>query len=123
MTWSGAKPKKAKAHKYGAKQRACGFGHLHPSIKEARRCADLHILQRAGEISDLEREPKYYFEVNGRTLLHDNGRRAVFTPDFRYRLRGGRLVVEDCKGMRVRDWPLRKALFRACYPDIEIIES
>jgi hypothetical protein len=113
-----------RTHKYAAKQADCGYGHVHPSKREARRCADLHLLLRAGEISELVNEPKYYFEVNGRALVHDNGRRAVFTPDFRYRReRDGRLVVEDTKGMSVRDWPLRKALFRACYPDIELIES
>lgn len=116
-------PRRAGTHKYSAKAAECGFGHTHPSRKEARRCADLHLLQRAGEISELEREPRYYFEVNGKTLTHDRGRRAVYTPDFRYRRRDGSLVVEDSKGVSVRDWPLRKALFRACYPDIELVES
>jgi len=111
-------------HKYSAQATGCGHGHMHPSKKEARRCAQLHLLQRAGEVYELEIGPRYFFEVNGQTLIHDNGRRAVYTPDFRYRLRGsGRLVVEDTKGMSVRDWPLRKALFRACYPDIEVVES
>lgn len=110
-------------HKYSAKVTDCGHGHTHPSKKEARRCAQLHLLQRAGEITELEVGPRYYFEVAGRPLIHDNGRRACYTPDFRYRVRAGRLVVEDSKGMRVRDWPLRKALFRACYPDIEVVES
>lgn len=109
--------------KYGARGTRCGAGHAHPSRKEARRCDELHLLQRGGAISELEREPKYYFEVNGRAVERGNGRRAVFTPDFRYRDDRGRLTVEDSKGMRVRDWPLRKALFRACYPDIEFIES
>lgn len=110
-------------NKYSARPTDCGFGHVHPSAKEARRCAQLTLLQRAGEISDLEREPVYEFKVNGRLVVHDGGRPARFRPDFRYRLKDGRLVVEDSKGMRVRDWPLRKALFRACYPDIEVIES
>lgn len=113
---------KAKGNKYQAVKTACGFGHEHASKKEARRCAELHLLQRAGEISDLELEPRYYFTVNGHVLTHDRGRRAVYTPDFRYR-EAGVLVVEDSKGMRVRDWPLRKALFRACYPDILVRES
>lgn len=110
-------------HKYSAQATACGYGHEHPSKKEARRCADLHLLERAGEISELEREPVFFFTVNGRVLTHDRGRRACYTPDFRYRRRDGQLVVEDSKGMRVRDWPLRKALFRACYPEIEVVES
>ena len=98
------------AHKYGAKAALCGFcTKPHPSRREAKRCADLHLLQRAGEIDALVVGPRFFFEVNGHTLIHDNGRRAVYTPDWRYR--------------RVRDWPLRKALFRACYPDIEVIES
>lgn len=113
---------KPKGNKYQAVKTDCGHGHVHASKKEARRCAELHLLQRAGEISDLEREPRYYFTVNGRELTHDKGRRAVYTPDFRYR-EGGVLVVEDSKGMRVRDWPLRKALFRACYPEILVRET
>jgi hypothetical protein len=113
---------KPKGNKYGAEKADCGFGHQHPSKKEARRCADLHLLQRGGGISELEIGPRYFFTVNGTELVHDNGRRAVYTPDFRYR-EAGRLIVEDSKGMRVRDWPLRKALFRACYPDIEVRET
>lgn len=117
--------KRPTAHKYSAKATPCGFcPKPHPSRREARRCADLHILQRAGEIDALVVGPRFFFEVNGQPLLHDNGRRAVYTPDWRYRrVRDNRQVVEDTKGMRVRDWPLRKALFRACYPDIEVIES
>jgi hypothetical protein len=114
----------ARQNKYSARPANCGHGHTHPSRKEARRCADLHLLQRGGVITELEREPRYYFEVNGAVLMHDNGRRAVYTPDFRYRvIDGGQLVVEDSKGTSARDWPLRKALFRACYPEIRLIES
>jgi hypothetical protein len=123
MTWYGGKP----AHKYGARKTTCAAGHEHPSKKEARHCDDLHLLQRAGEISELEVEPRYYFEVNGRTLTHEGGRRACFTPDFRYRRRDGRIVVDEVKAAsklaRARDYPLRKALFRACYPEIEMVES
>jgi hypothetical protein len=115
--------KAAAGHKYSAEKTPCGYGHEHPSKREAHRCAELHLLQRAGEISELEVEPVYYFTVNGRQLTHDGGRRACYTPDFRYRRRDGQLVVEDSKGMSVRDWPLRKALFKACYPEIELVES
>jgi hypothetical protein len=125
MRRAGGNPfaKRVQGHKYSATRTECGHGHAHPSKKEARRCAALHLEQRAGLITELEIGPRYFFEVNGRTLVHDGGRRACFTPDFRYRKADGGLVVEDTKGMRVRDWPLRKALFRACYPEIEVIES
>lgn len=121
MTWGGTRQ-----HKYGARSTKCANGHTHASKREARRCAELHLLQRAGQISDLEMEPRYFFTVDGRQVKHDNGRRAVFTPDFRYRRADGRLVIEEVKPpvakARGRDWPLRKALFRACYPDLEIRE-
>jgi hypothetical protein len=49
-----------------------------------------------------------------------NGSKARYRPDFAYQERDGTLVVEDVKGMAVRDFPLRAALFRHCYPHIEL---
>lgn len=106
-------------NKYGAKHRECAAGHSHPSIREARRCDELHLMQRGGEIESLEREPFYPFVVNGIGLKHGNGRRVGYTPDFRFIDRQtGRTVVEEAKGYAARDWPLRKALFIALHPDI-----
>lgn len=110
-------------NKYGAKKQDCRAGHSHASRKEARRCNDLHLFLAAGEIEDLKQQPKFYFTVNGRELKHDNGRRAVYTADFSFIDRqSAKLIVEDTKGMAARDWPLRKALFRACYPDVVLRE-
>ena len=110
-------------NKFGARKADCLHGHRHASQREARRCNELHLLLRAGEIEDLEQQPKFFFEVNGRQLVHDNGRRAVYTADFRFVDRhSGKTIVEDTKGMTVRDWPLRKAVFRACFPDLVLRE-
>lgn len=114
---------KSRPNKYGARKTHCRAGHLHASSREAKRCNDLHLLLRAGEIEDLKQQPKFYFEVNGRPLVHDNGRRAVYTADFSFIDRqSARQVVEDTKGATARDWPLRKALFRACFPGIVLRE-
>lgn len=109
-----------KRHKYHAKATVCSKGHEHPSKREAKRCEELHLLLRAGEIDALVYEPTYHFPVNGALLVMSNGSKARYRPDFAYRERDGTLVVEDVKGVAVRDFPLRAALFRHCYPHIEL---
>jgi hypothetical protein len=110
-------------NKYGARKTPCRYGHTHASKREAKRCDELHLLQRAGEIEDLEQQPRFTFTVNGIELKHDNGRRAVYTADFGFVDRqSARRVIEDTKGYSARDWPLRKALFRACFPDLILRE-
>lgn len=110
-------------NKYGAKKTTCRAGHSHASKKEAGRCDQLHLLQRAGEIESLKIQPAFSFTVNGVELKHDNGRRAGYTADFSYIDRREAVeVVEDTKGYAARDWPLRKALFRACFPALVLRE-
>jgi hypothetical protein len=109
--------------KYGARKTSCQAGHTHASKREATRCNELHLLLRAGEIEDLEQQPQFYFVINGRQVKLDGGRRAGVKLDFAYvdRLSGSR-IVEDSKGYTVRDWPLRKAIFRALFPDLVLRE-
>jgi len=51
--------------KYHAKKTPCTNGHMHASKREAMRCNDLHLLQRAGEISGLQQQPVFRFAING----------------------------------------------------------
>lgn len=101
--------------KYGAKKTTCNNGHTHDSKREARRCDELHLLQRGREIEGLTIHPKFEFVIAGVPLKMLNGHVARYTPDFSYSERG-QLVAEDVKGMVVRDFPLRAALFRALFP-------
>lgn len=107
--------------KYFAKRTACQHGHSHASGREAKRCAELHLLLRAGAISGLVVEPTFILKSDGAPILMRNGHKAQYRPDFCY-IEGnpGRAVAEDVKGFVVRDFPLRAALFRACYPEIEL---
>lgn len=110
-------------NKYRATKAPCSKGHIHASKREAKRCDELHLLVRGGEIESLEQQPQFYFEIHGKPLKHDNGRRVGYQADFRYVDRlSGKTIVEDSKGMSVRDWPLRKAVFRALYPDLVLRE-
>lgn len=78
----------------------------------------------AGEIEDLLVFPQFWFVINGRQVKHDNGRRLGYKGDFQF-TQNGREIVEDVKGAKVtdsRDWPIRKALFKVLFPEIELRE-
>ncbi len=108
--------------KYRAVKANCNAGHTHDSKREAIRCNELHALEAAGEISDLMIHPQYWFVINGRQLKHPNGRRVGYKSDFEY-VENGMLVTEDVKGVVVRDWPLRRAVFKALYPNHDLRET
>ena len=104
-----------------AKKAVCGAGHKHDSMAEAKRCSDLHLLLRAGKIAGLNVNPRFYFEINGQPIKMANGHVARYTGDFTY-IEGNRQVVEDVKpsgGLVERDFPLRFALAKALFPNIE----
>jgi hypothetical protein len=108
-------------NKFFARKTPCAHGHSHASAKEARRCADLHLMERAGAIAGLQVEPKYVFEIGGKPVVHTNGRKAVYTPDFSY-VENGRKVCEDVKGgnaTKTEASTLRLAFARAMWPSID----
>ncbi len=45
--------------KYNSRKCECGQGHLHDSQKEAQRCNELTLLEKAGQISNLRQQVKY----------------------------------------------------------------
>lgn len=93
-------------------------GHRFDSRAEARRYAELRLLERAGEIADLELQPAYPLVVNGVKV-------ATYRADFRYRdVATGAVAVEDVKGGRATVTPvyrLKRRLVLALY-GIEIKE-
>jgi len=126
--WTGGE---AKPPKYRNTRTPCPNGHTHSSKKEAKRCYELHILQRAGKITHLRVEPKYELMVDGEPILmrsagYPNGRRASFKPDFDYfDVDLAKKIVEDTKSpaSRTEAYQLRKAVFEACYPGLRVLES
>jgi hypothetical protein len=113
----------ARRSKYNARKTNCAIGHVHDSKREAKRCEKLHQLEADGYITDLEIQPQFWFTIDGKPVKHDNGRRVGLRADFLYTdcVEGVR-VVEDAKGYSVRDWPIRKAIFRALNPHLELRE-
>jgi hypothetical protein len=114
-------PKFNRVSKYGATKAFCAQGHKHDSKREARHCDVLHLELKAGLISDLTMQPQFWFVIDGIQVKHGNGRRAGYQGDFAY-VRDGQRYVDDAKGFTVRDWPLRRAIFLALFPDIKLRE-
>ena len=75
------------------------------SKRENRRANDLRLLEKLGEISDLEEQVKYEL------IPKQEGERAVtYTADFRYRDKEGKLHVEDSKGFKTQQYILRRKM-------------
>ena len=90
------------------------FGITFDSIKEGRRYLDLRLLEKAGQIFDLELQPKFPIEINGVKI-------CTYKADFRYKTEHGE-VVEDVKGYKTAIYNLKKKLVKAVY-DVNIFET
>lgn len=103
------------------------------SKKEYRRWCELNLLQKAGKITDLERQVKFeLIPAQKRTVetgeLYKRGTRAGepktkevtlehscdYYADFVYR-EDGRQVVEDTKGVRTADYIIKRKLMLWIY--------
>lgn len=113
------KYKAKKITKYKAKKTAVD-GITFDSRKEAERWAELKVLERAGEITSLERQVR--FEVCPKR--HANKRARYYVADFVYEERGTK-VIEDVKSpmtRRLAVYSLKKALVQVNYPEYEFRE-
>lgn len=90
------------------------------SVKEARRYQDLLILQRAGAITDLQRQVEFELipaqrepdrvGVRGGKIKGKTIEQAVkYVADFVY-TENGKKVVEDTKGFRTKDYIIKRKL-------------
>jgi hypothetical protein len=90
--------------KYGNIKTVTSDGIKHDSIKEANRWCELKLLERAGVIQDLQRQVKFLL------IPKQDGERPVYyVADFVY-IENGQKVVEDSKGMRTKEYKLKKKM-------------
>lgn len=109
-------------NKYGANPTVVD-GIRFASAKEARRWAELQMLERAGEIRALKRQvPIMLWGQNG-PLKTRTGRLMRLTVDFSYedRRAGWARIYEDSKGTITRDYDVRRAVAAAM--GIEVKET
>ena len=118
-----------KSKYYNVKTRALD-GLVFDSHKEARRWDELLLLQRAGKITDLQRQVKYelipaQYETyeryskkgerlkDGVRLLE---RKVEYVADFCYTIADtGENIVEDTKGVKTKDYILKRKLMLAIH--------
>ena len=81
------------------------------SVKELRRWQELKLLQKAGEIYELQRQVPFVVvpqQKDGKKVIE---REVKYIADFTYRNRSdNRLVVEDTKGMKTREYIIKRKL-------------
>lgn len=99
-----------KANKYNAEKTVYN-GIEFDSKREANRYAELLILERSGQITGLNRQIRYELiplqkDESGKCL-----ERAVsYIADFVYKDIDGQTVVEDTKGMRTKEYVIKRKL-------------
>ena len=103
--------RKSSRNKYNAKKTVVGDIKF-DSKKEANRWIELQLLERAGEISGLQRQVKIDLMGQHGPLLTRTGRKMRFTVDFAYTEKGA-VIHEDVKGYATRDYEVRVAVARA----------
>lgn len=102
------------------------------SVREGNRYGVLKLLERAGRIRALKLQPSYDLIVNGLLVCryladfeyeerHDpkereiKPARPVETVEINIPVEGWRLVTEDAKGARTKDYIIKAKLFRALF--------
>ncbi len=112
--------KQLKQHKYGA-DAVTVDGIRIDSQAEARRYGELHLLERAGEITDLVIHPRFDLHVEHHKDAYAGFRIGYYEADFQYYRKGGYNVIEDVKGVRTALYKWKKRHFEAEY-GMEITE-
>jgi hypothetical protein len=93
------------------------------SRAEMQRYLELRMLERAGQIRDLERQVDYilvpkHVRKDGEKCLG-----IVYRADFRYLdLRTNRIIVEDVKGALTAAYRIKRTLLLYQNPDLNFVE-
>jgi hypothetical protein len=100
---------------------------------EAQRWQELKLLQRAGDIQQLDDHPVFTIQEKGKDAFGQRFRQRTYTADFQYwDVAKGHWIVEDVKGGKRtktgrivahvgRDFRIRWDRARALYPDLEFV--
>jgi len=93
--------------KYNAKKTECSDGTICDSKREAARYEQLLILQRIGDIRDLQRQVSFELVPD---MKHFKIRGTTYRADFTYVDLDGIRHVEDAKGMKTPEYKIKRKL-------------
>jgi hypothetical protein len=108
-------------NKYGVSPKAARTvdGITFASKREMEHYLKLRMLQRSGEITRLELQPRFLllekFEKAGVKF-----RRVEYVADFDITWRDGRRTICDVKGMETAEFKLKRKWFEAKYPELTL---
>ena len=105
--------------KYGSK-RITKDGITFDSLKEYRRWVDLSLLEKAGKVTDLQRQVKFVLipaQYEPDTIGARGGvkrgklieREVSYVADFVY-TENGKRIVEDTKGFKTKDYIIKRKM-------------
>lgn len=93
----------------------CNMGFItFASKKEAKYFQELLLRKKAGEVKDIELQPRYLLQEG----FNKNGQRyrpIHYVADFLITYSNGKIEVVDCKGKKTQVYGLKKKLFEYRY--------
>lgn len=104
-----------KRPKYG-NRKVSGGGNKFASKKEALFFLKLRDLEAAGKIHGLKCQVKFKFPINGQNVRYpESNRELSYIADFEYFTSEGIRKVVDVKGLKTRDYKIKRALMLAVH--------
>lgn len=104
--------------KYRAQKTPCQYGHIHDSKKEADRCNVLHLMQKANLIRDLKTQISYLLIDACRYDNMKDEKAVEYKADFvYYDVKSKKNIIEDAKGVRTKDYIIKRKLMKIKYCD------
>lgn len=111
-------------NKYGAKKTVYK-GITYDSKWEAQRAYELDILQRGGQIKNLEHQKRFILQDGYVNNKGQKIRPISYIADFTYRAKNGQLYCEDTKSPATKTelYRVKKKMFEYKYPEYLFIET
>lgn len=98
-------------------------GNTFDSLKEGSRYSELKLLEKVGEITDLILQPRFLLLQKFEHQYNGKVQKMEYVADFMYYdTKEKRMIVEDVKGVRTKEYLLKKKLFLVNYPEYELRE-
>lgn len=109
-------PEKKRGHKYGAKAMSLD-GIRFDSKAEGNFYGRLKLLQRAGLIKEIQLQPSFLLQEPFTDRYGEMHNAISYIADFRVTFPDGSQKVYDTKGVRTKEYVIKKKLFLMRYPD------
>lgn len=122
-TFKDAQIRRSKAvarSKYGNHKVVVDGEKVADSQHEYRRLNDLKVLQRAGEIKDLQTQVRYKL-IPSQKICGKTERGVSYIADFVYWTKNDKFVCEDAKGHKTADYIIKRKLMKLIH-NIDVVE-